>query len=113
MLLAERMTPADRAKQPPTLLENHRQTDEERGSNPVDSKVTSYGSTHVDYLTARIARDRPDILGKLQVGEYPSVRAAALEAGTVKPRVSVPHQTNCQSGRSWNGNGRGDTGIEC
>ncbi|MEM9116939.1 MAG: hypothetical protein AAGD09_03545 [Cyanobacteria bacterium P01_F01_bin.56] len=39
-----------------------------------------------EYLAARIARDRPDILEKMKGGEYPSVRAAAVEAGIVKPR---------------------------
>ena len=32
------------------------------------------GSTNADYLTARIARDRPDILERMKAGEYPSVR---------------------------------------
>jgi len=31
-----------------------------------------------DYLTARIARDRPDILDRMKAGEYKSVRAAPL-----------------------------------
>lgn len=42
------------------------------------------------YLTARIARDRPDILADMVAGAYPSVRAAALAAGIVKPRLSIP-----------------------
>ena len=33
-----------------------------------------------EYLIARIARDRPDILDRLKAGEYPSIRKAALEA---------------------------------
>jgi hypothetical protein len=37
------------------------------------------GSTNADYLTARIARDRPDILERMKAGEYPSVRAAAID----------------------------------
>jgi len=51
------------------------------------------GSDNPDYLTARIARDRPDILAEMQAGTYPSVRAAALAAGIVKARVSVPLDT--------------------
>jgi len=31
-----------------------------------------------DYLTARIARDRPGILDRMKAGEYKSVRVAAL-----------------------------------
>ena len=42
-----------------------------------------------NYLTARIARDRPDILALMRAGKFSSVRAAALEAGILKPRVSV------------------------
>jgi len=30
------------------------------------------GSTNADYLTARIARDRPDILERMQAGAYKS-----------------------------------------
>jgi hypothetical protein len=45
-----------------------------------------------DYLTARIARDRPDILERMKTGEFGSVREAAIEAGIVnaKPRYSLP-----------------------
>jgi hypothetical protein len=35
-------------------------------------------------LTARIARDRPDILARMKAGEFKSVRAAAKEAGIVR-----------------------------
>lgn len=48
-----------------------------------------YGESS-EYLTARIARDRPDILDEMKAGKYPSVRAAALDAGIVKPRISIP-----------------------
>ena len=34
----------------------------------------------------RIARDRPDILDRTAAGEFPSIRAAAIEAG-VTPRT--------------------------
>jgi len=45
-----------------------------------------------EYLTARIARDRPDILDDMKAGKYRSVRAAAIDAGIVKPvqRFSMP-----------------------
>jgi len=48
------------------------------------------GSNSADRLTARIARDHPDILGRMKAGEFKSVRAAALEAGIVKPTIQVP-----------------------
>jgi hypothetical protein len=50
---------------------------------------TLKGKRDADYLTARIARDRPDILERMKAGEFPSVRAAALEAGIVKPTMIV------------------------
>jgi hypothetical protein len=37
-----------------------------------------------DYLAARIARDRPDILERMKAGEFTSVREAAREAGIIK-----------------------------
>jgi len=37
-----------------------------------------------DYLVARIARDRPDILERMKAGEFASVREAARTAGIVK-----------------------------
>ena len=48
--------------------------------------------TDAEYLTARIARDRPDILDDMKAGKYRSVRAAAIDAGIVKPvqRFSLP-----------------------
>jgi hypothetical protein len=50
------------------------------------------GGNSADYLTARIARDRPDILEDMKQGKYHSVRQAAIEAGIVKPqaRYSLP-----------------------
>jgi hypothetical protein len=32
-----------------------------------------------DYLTRRIARDRPDILERMKAGDFTSVRKAAIE----------------------------------
>src|SRR5512145_3411026 len=37
-----------------------------------------------DYLVARIARDKPDILERMKAGEFPSVRKEAREAGIIK-----------------------------
>lgn len=47
------------------------------------------GSTDAQYLTARIKRDRPDILEKMKAGEYKSVRAAARDAGIVKELSTI------------------------
>ena len=42
---------------------------------------------HAARLTARIARDRPDILGRMKAGEFRSVRQAAIAVGIVTPRT--------------------------
>ena len=39
-----------------------------------------------DYLVARMARDRPDILERMKAGEFTSVREAAREAGIRDPK---------------------------
>lgn len=57
-----------------------RKSGEEQGNN-----ITLKRGTDPNYLTARIARDRPDILERMKAGEFKSVRAAAIEAGIVKP----------------------------
>ncbi len=63
----------------------------QEAEQPVVNRLKpEYGSTNANYLTARIARDHPAILQQMQAGEYASVRAAALAAGIVKQRVSVP-----------------------
>jgi hypothetical protein len=48
------------------------------------------GGTGREYLMARLARDRPDILERMKAGEFASVRAAAIEAGIIKPTCTVP-----------------------
>ena len=48
----------------------------------------TYGNS-ADYLTARIKRDRPDILKRMKAGEFSSVRQAAKEAGIVRERISI------------------------
>ncbi len=67
------------------LLEPRRPTKEESAGKVGDTNLTGAGGTTADYLTARIARDRPDILDRMKEGEFPSVRAAAKEAGLVYP----------------------------
>ncbi len=65
--------------------------DDSTGRNsPDDIRTVSAYGTDADYLTGRIARDRPDVLDRMKAGEFPSVRAAALEAGIAKKRVSIP-----------------------
>jgi hypothetical protein len=61
-----------------------------RGGDRVDVINSIQGGTSADYLTARIARDRPDILERMKAGAFSSVRQAAKEAGIVNERLSVP-----------------------
>lgn len=70
-----------------------------RGRPSRENKVDNYqlkhdGGTDPRYLEARIERDRPDILARLDAGEFRSVRAAAIEAGIIDPdkskRYSLP-----------------------
>lgn len=46
--------------------------------------VNSKGGNRPEYLTARLARDNPEILAQLKAGDFPSVRQAAIAAGIVK-----------------------------
>lgn len=47
---------------------------------------------NADYLTARIARDHPEILEGMKQGKYRSVRAAAIDAGIIDPDKTRRHQ---------------------
>lgn len=90
-IIAERKekTTQQRAENPPTLLDTGRPgKSSEKGS---DNPPLPKGSTSADRLTARIARDHPDVLKRMKAGEFKSVRAAAVEAGIVK--VPTPYQS--------------------
>jgi len=54
-----------------------------RGHTKKPHEKTKTGNRS-DYLVARIARDRPDILTRMKAGEFTSVREAAREAGMIK-----------------------------
>jgi|GEM_PF-1781432 len=84
LVIDERKEAKERAAQPKKLLNVGPPTKEEHLNNPAHNRVIQYGSTNADYLTARIARDHPDILERMKAGEYKSVRAAAIDAGIVK-----------------------------
>ncbi len=86
-VVKERMTAQERAKEPKEL---HQHGEVGNGRVCVTNSTPVSKSIDADYLTARIARDRPDILERMKAGEYTSVRQAALDAGIVKPRLSVP-----------------------
>lgn len=67
------------AENPPELQPNGRP---KKGSKLLPLSKSSYDPSR---LTARIARDRPDILERMKADEFPSVRAAAIEAGIITP----------------------------
>jgi hypothetical protein len=79
----ERGTPQRHAAAPRTLLEDHGPPTKKQREEGIfaNGKVTKQGSHSTTYLTARIARDRPDILERMKAGEFRSVTAAAVAAG--------------------------------
>jgi len=54
---------------------------DEINSGVNNTTVFERGSTNASYLTARIARDRPDILDRMKAGDFPSGRAASMHRG--------------------------------
>ena len=58
---------------------------ESRGS---DRTSTARGETQ-SYLLRRLARDAPEILERVKAGEFKSARAAAIEAGIIRPVPTV------------------------
>jgi len=73
-LVRERLTAQDGAQQPATLFDVGRPTVGEQDSNKGvnHTLIGGRGSESADYLTARIARDRPDILERTQAVAYKS-----------------------------------------
>jgi hypothetical protein len=55
----------------------------------VDLIKSTQGGTSQRYLLQRLARDCPEILERVKTGEFKSARAAAIEAGIIKPVPSV------------------------
>lgn len=54
-----------------------------------DSVTTSSKDRGQAYLLRRLARDAPEILDRVKAGEFKSARAAAIEAGIIKPVPTV------------------------
>jgi hypothetical protein len=79
---------------------NQHSTPEDRESyyNHNNNSKLSRQGTDPEYLAARLARDHPEILERVKAGEFPSMRAAAVAAGIVKPRkqFTVGHSTDPQ-----------------
>ncbi len=73
-MIDERKAAQARASEPKKLLNDRGPaTREEKASIYAIGINTRYGSTNADYLTARIARDRPDILERMKAGDYKRV----------------------------------------
>lgn len=84
-------TPAERAQMALPLGPARRPTKEERiEKGNVVTLTDGERGNHSDYLTARIARDRPDVLEAMKAGTFKSVRAAAVEAGIIRRTVQIP-----------------------
>jgi len=88
--LREQGRPKDPRRDPALLAEQVLPLRESQGKKEkgVYSPIKR-GSTNAPYLTARIARDRPDVLEAMKAGKYPSVRAAAKAAGIIKERTPI------------------------
>ena len=72
---------ADRASQAqPLAAHGTNQHQEDVRTEPPASR----GETQA-YLLRRLARDAPEVLERVKAGEFSSARAAAIEAGIIKP----------------------------
>ena len=61
--------------------------------NRSDNVRSNKGGNNKERLAAKLKRDHPDIAARVSNGEFKSIRAAALEAGIVKPMRSIPVDT--------------------
>lgn len=77
---------AAQASQAQPLAAHRRPTAEEQEGK---GSVTTFKDRGQSYLLRRLARDRPDILERVKSGEFKSARAAAIEAGIIKPVPTV------------------------
>lgn len=87
--IRQALSVAERADTAKPIAQHRRPTKEEQSLKGDNVTLFSRGNS-ADFLTARIARDRPDIHERMKAGEYRSVRQAALEAGIVKPAFTCP-----------------------
>jgi hypothetical protein len=54
-----------------------------------DNIILKQQGTSAAYIRARLQRDHPEVAAALDRGEYPSARAAAIEAGIIKPVPTI------------------------
>ena len=61
-----------------------RRSQQVKGNQLDNINLKLKGGTQSAYLRARLARDHPDVLAAYERGEFPSIRAAAIDARIVK-----------------------------
>lgn len=64
-------------------------TGESRVDNVHPKPANQLNSNSQERILRRLARDAPDILERVKAGEFKSARAAAIEAGIIKPVPTV------------------------
>lgn len=65
-----------------------------RSENAPKPESPTKGGSGVAYLVARLKRDHPELLEEIGKGKrFPSVRAAALKAGIVRPSIQITPTT--------------------
>lgn len=79
---------AVKATQAQPLAAHRRPTTEEKEDKGDDGTFIR-GSNSQAYLLRRLARDAPEILDRVKAGEFKSARAAAIEAGIIRPVPTV------------------------
>lgn len=65
-----------------------RRSEQARQDQGSDLTLKTRGE-NADYIKARLRRDHPEIAEQLQRGEFRSARAAAIEAGIIKPVPTI------------------------
>jgi hypothetical protein len=96
---------ADHARAQP--LAEHGQIGNGRADESrVDNVKSTDGGNSQAYLLRRLARDAPEVLDRVKAGEFKSARAAAIEAGIVKPvpivRLTDPAKAAAKIRQHWN-----------
>jgi len=96
-LLEQSLTAIEKAKATMAKAQERSGRGGDRRSDNARSKLQSnfdnkQGNSS-GYLADRLKRDHPDIAARVANGEFKSIRAAALEAGIVKPMRSIPVDT--------------------
>ena len=88
---ADRLKRAKRGQTIGELLKETPAAGDRKGGRPEKQLVRGtslFTGNSSARLIGRLKRDHPNIIAKLEAGEFPSVRAAALAAGIVRPTAA-------------------------